>query len=182
MFRAQMWEDANYLVGCSLLAVAALMLGFPTPLFGQQRDPSSVSAVDTISNTTHVLGLENVKRGVKGRLVFAGSTLRFYAGAATEEISIPSIQDVFTGEGSKQLVRGKKGTAVKLAMPYESGRVLSLLTYRKIDVLTLEYRDLNGGLHGVIFTLPEGQAAAVKRLLVDKGAHVTIPPKALTKP
>jgi hypothetical protein len=123
-----------------------------------------------------VLGLENVKRGAKGRLAMVGKTLRFEAGTATADVSIPSIRDVFTGLETRQLVRGKKGTVAKMAMPYESGRVLSLLTDQKIDVLTLEYQDSNGGLHGVIFTLPKGQAPAVKRQLVELGAHASVSP------
>ncbi len=182
MFRAQTWENAIQLIVCSLLAVAALLLGSPTPLFGQQPGPSPGSAVETVPDATHVLGLENVKRGAKGRLAIVGNTLRFDVGTATADVSIPSIRDVFTGQESKQLVRGKKGTVAKLAMPYGSGRVLSLLTDQKIDVLTLEYRDSNGGLHGVIFTLPKGQAPAVKRQLVELGAHASVSPAGPAKP
>jgi hypothetical protein len=69
----------------------------------------------------------------------------------------------------------------KLAMPYGSGRVLSLLTDQKIDALTLEYRDSNGGLHGVIFTLPKGQAPVVKRQLVERGAHASVLPEGPAK-
>jgi hypothetical protein len=67
-------------------------------------------------------------------------------------------------------------------MPYGSGRVLSLFATQKIDVLTLEYRDSNGGLHGVIFTLPKGQAPPVKRQLVGLGAHTSMPPEAPAEP
>jgi hypothetical protein len=170
------------LITCSLLAVGTLLLGPRTPLFGQQPEPSPASTVGTVPDATHVLGLENIKRGAKGSLTLAGNTLRFDVGTATAEVSIASIQDVFTGQDSKQAVGGKTGTVVKLAMPYGSGRALSLFGSKKIDVLTLEYRDPNGGLHGVIFTLPEGQAPAVKRQLVEQGAHASVPPEAPAKP
>ncbi len=182
MFRARTWEDGTQLIGCSLLVVVAFLLGSPAPVFGQQPEPSPASAVEAVPDATHVLGLENIKRGARGRLALAGNTLRFEVGRATAEVSIPSVQDVFTGQDSRQLVRGKKGTVAKLAMPYGSGRALSLFGSAKIDVLTLEYRDPNGGLHGVIFTLPKGQAAAVKRHLVKQGAHASMPPQALAKP
>ena len=58
-------------------------------------------------------------------------------------------------------------------MPYESGRALSLLSER-VDVLTLEYQDSNGGLHGVILQLPKGSAATVKKELAAKGAHTSV--------
>jgi hypothetical protein len=175
-------QNAIRLIASGLLAVSPLLLRSPTPLYGQQHGPSSDSAVETAPNATHVLGLEHIKRGAKGRLAIVDKTLRFDVGATTVEVSIPLIQDVFTGQDNQQLVRGKKGTVAKLAMPYGSGRVLSLLTDQKIDVLTLEYQDSNGGLHGVIFTLPKGQAPALKRQLVEQGAHASVALEAIVKP
>jgi hypothetical protein len=46
---------------------------------------------------------------------------------------------------------------------------------RGIDVLTLKYRDAKGALHGVIFILPKGQAPLVKKQMVARGAHASIP-------
>jgi len=186
MFRAQTGIDAAQLIGCSLLAIAALLLGSSTPLIGQQPGPPPGSPVEsegeTVRNATHVLGLENVKRGAKGKLAIVGSALRFEVATATADVSIASIQDVFTGQESRQLVSGKKGVVAEVAMPYESNRILSLFASQKIDVLTLEYRDSNGALHGVIFTLPKGQSPAVKRRLVDLGAHASVVPDAPAKP
>jgi hypothetical protein len=185
MCRAKTLDNAPHvdgLMACSLVAVAALLLGPQTPLFGQQANQPPVSAIGTVPKTTHVLGLENIKRGAKGVLATPGDKLRFDAGRATAEVSIASIGDVFTDEDTKQSVGGTTGTVAKLAMPYGSGRVLSLLATQKIDVLTLEYRDSNGGLHGVIFTLPKGQAPAVKRQLVELGAHTSMLPEAPAEP
>ena len=185
MRRAKTLDNALHvgeLIGCSLLAVAALLPAPRTSLFGQQSGASPISAAGTALDASHVLGLENMKRGAKGRLAIAGDKLRFDAGTATAEVSIASIQDVFTDQDSKQLVSGKKGTVAKLAMPYGSGRVLSLVATQKVDVLTLEYRDSAGGLHGVILTLPKGQAPAVKGQLVERGAHASMPPDASPEP
>jgi len=185
MCRLKTLDNAPHLDGlsaCTLLAVAALLVGPRTFLFGQQPSPSPISAVGTVPDTTHVLGLENIKRGAKGKLAIAGNILRFDVGTATAEIGVASIQDLFTDLDEKQSVGGTKGTVAKLAMPYGSGRVLSLLATQKIDVLTLEYRDSNGGLHGVIFTLPKGRAPDVKRQLVEQGAHATAPPAELAEP
>jgi hypothetical protein len=62
-----------------------------------------------------------------------------------------------------------------MAVPYGGGRVLSLFTHEKFDSLTVEYRDDNGGLHGVLFTMPKGRALDVKKQLVALGAKTTIP-------
>jgi hypothetical protein len=181
MCRTQTWEKAIQLIACSLLAVATMLFGPRTILFGQQPEPSPTSAVGTVPDATLVLGLDSIKRGAKGSLTLAGNTLRFDVDGATAEVRIASIEDVFTDQDSKQLVGGKTGTVMKLAMPFGSGRALSLFGTAKIDVLTLEYRDSNGGLHGVIFTLPEGQAPALKRQLVEQGAHAE-PPEAPAEP
>jgi hypothetical protein len=58
--------------------------------------------------------------------------------------------------------------------PYGAGRFLGLFR-NKLDTLTLQYRDADGGLHGAIFLLAVGQADPLKKLLVDQGAHTSLP-------
>jgi hypothetical protein len=41
-------------------------------------------------------------------------------------------------------------------------------------MLTIKYRDADGGLHGVIFTVPLGKAELIKKELIAQGAHTTI--------
>jgi len=65
------------------------------------------------------------------------------------------------------------GTLTMFA-PYESGRFLSLFR-SKLDTLTIQYRDADGGLHGVIFTTPVGTADVIKNELIGLGAHTSIP-------
>ena len=174
---------AVQLVWCVLLSTALSLFNPSGHLFGQQSGPPPASPVNVSAGTraTDVLGLEHVKRGAKGKLTAVNKTLLFRSGASTAKISIPSIQDVFTGEENQELVRGKTGLLVELAMPYESSRVVSLLASRKIDVLTLEYRDSNGGLHGVIFTLPKGKSTVLMRLLVGQGASAGLAPGVTAK-
>ena len=59
-----------------------------------------------------------------------------------------------------------------MAAPYGAGRFLSLFR-TKIDTLTIEYRDSDGGLHGVIFTMPAGTADVIKKELSTQGASST---------
>jgi hypothetical protein len=120
-----------------------------------------------------VLGLENVKRGAKGKLAVEPGSLDFVSGKAKADVPISSIQDVLTGEDSQRAIGGTLGT-ISMFAPYGGGRFLSLFR-KKTDVLTIQYRDPNGGLHGVIFSLLQGQAGAVKKELVGRGAHTSIP-------
>jgi hypothetical protein len=159
-------------VGLALLLVSGARVD------GQQ--PSATPAA-TPGLVKHVLGFENIKPNAKGDLTVQGDRLQFKTGKAKAEVSLTSVQDVFTEQDFKESIGGTAGTLAKMAVPYGGGRVMSLFR-QKIDVLTVEYRDANGGLHGGIFTLPQGQAQALKRQLVAAGAHASIPPEEPAKP
>jgi hypothetical protein len=49
------------------------------------------------------------------------------------------------------------------------------LLRKKVDTLTIQYRDADGGLHGAIFTMPQGQADTIKKELVAQGARTSVP-------
>ena len=76
------------------------------------------------------------------------------------------------GTDSQRVIGGTLGTLTLLA-PFGSGRVLSLFR-TKLDTLTIQYRDGNGALHGVIFTMPPGDAEMIKEELIAQGAHTSI--------
>jgi len=57
----------------------------------------------------------------------------------------------------------------KAATPYGGGRVISLFAHKKYDTLTLEYVDAEGGIHGAIFQLDQGQGELVRNELVARG-------------
>jgi hypothetical protein len=122
----------------------------------------------------HVLGLEGVRRNLHGILTAEPTGLNFKASDAHGAVAIASIQDVFTGQDSRQ-VGGKVLTLAKMGVPYGGGRAISLFSHERVDSLTIEYRDANGALHGAIFTMPPGKAAVLKKDLVALGAHASIP-------
>ena len=97
----------------------------------------------------------------------------FTAGQAKARVPVKSIDDIFSGAEMTQS-GGTVGVITKVALPYGGGRALSLLLRSKIDVLTLTYRDDNGGFHGVILTMPKGQGAQVRAQLVAGGAHAHV--------
>ena len=117
-----------------------------------------------------LMGLENIKRNSRGTLTFQNDAMQFTAGQAVAKVPVKSIDDIFSGAEMTQS-GGTVGAITKVALPYGGGRALSLLLRSKIDVLTLTYRDDNGGFHGVILTLPKGQGAQVRTQLVAGGAH-----------
>jgi len=83
------------------------------------------------------------------------------------EVKITSVRGVFLGSESKQ-VGGTPAKIGKAAAPFGSGRVVSLFAHKKYDTLTVEYVDADGGVHGAIFQVKEGQAGHVRQELVTR--------------
>jgi hypothetical protein len=117
-----------------------------------------------------LMGLETVKRNASGMLTLHEEAMEFSAGQVKARVPVKSIDDIFSGAEMTQS-GGTVGVITKVALPYGGGRALSLLLRSKIDILTLTYRDDQGGFHGVILTMPKGQGAQVRAQLVAGGAH-----------
>jgi hypothetical protein len=121
---------------------------------------------------THILGFENISNNANGELSIQGDDLRFQkTGGSGAQISIRSIQDVSLGEQDKQ-VGGTPMALGKAAVPFGGGRVVGLFAHKNYDIVTLQYLDPNGGLHGAIFQLNKGQAQALKdELDAERATH-----------
>lgn len=118
---------------------------------------------------THLVGFENAKSNGSGTLSIQDDFLQFQQPGSSVHINIGSVRHVFLGEESRQ-VGGLPLTLGKAATPYGGGRVVSLFSHKKYDILTLEYVDSEGGIHGAIFQLDKGQGDVVKReLTVRRG-------------
>ena len=122
-----------------------------------------------------VTGLTGVKQNTKGSLKVENGSLSFVYSKGNCDLPAASIQDVVTGRDSQRVIGGTVGTLSRLA-PYGGGTAMSLLR-TKLDTITIQYQDSNGGLHGAIFTLPVGHAEAIKEQLLAQGARTSIPSK-----
>jgi hypothetical protein len=158
--------------GVVVFAVAVVFAATSLPGFSRQPAAPQASQTSSIPDVKCVIGLENIKTNAKGTLSVLSTGLEFAAGKNKADISTASIQDIFTGNQSRQDVSGLGGTAVKAAIPYGGGRIVSLFSH-KVQVLTVEYVDSKGGFHGAIFVLPQGQATSFKDQLVAQGAKVS---------
>jgi hypothetical protein len=130
-----------------------------------QQSPTVVKAVQ-------LTGLPGVKDNAKGKLSVENGSLDFISGKTSSDVSANSIEDVVTGGDSQKAV-GKTIGMLSMAAPYGGGRVVSLFR-KKIDTLTVEYRDADGAFHGVIFTMPLGSADGIKKELIAQGAHTRV--------
>src|ERR1700730_4665004 len=119
------------------------------------------------------MGLEDVKGKLSGRLTLEGGNLQFTGTEAKASVPLHSIEDVVTGNDSQRVFRGTFGTLTMFA-PYGGGRFLGLFR-SKLDTLSIQYRDADGGLHGAIFTMATGKADPFKKEMLAQGAHTSIP-------
>jgi len=124
------------------------------------------------TNATLVMGAPGVKGNSNGSLTVEKGRLHFVHSKNAIDIPAPLITDLVTGNDSQRAIRGTAGT-ISMFGPYGSGRFLSLFR-SKLDTLTLQYRDPDGGLHGLIFTMSAGRAELLKEQLIAQGAHTTI--------
>jgi len=148
----------------ALLSVL-LSLGTLISVSQAQQAPSETEVVQ-------VIGLTGVKQNTKGSLKVENGSLSFVYSKGNCNVLAASIQDVVTGRDSQRAVGGTVGTISRLA-PYGGGTALSLLR-TKLDIITIQYRDPNGGLHGAIFTVSVGKAELIKESLLAQGAHTSI--------
>ena len=124
---------------------------------------------------THLLGLEGAQDNASGTLTIQGDALQFRKGGRpAAEIKINSIRNVFVGEQSRE-VGGVPMTLGKAAAPYGGGRVVSLFAHKKYDLVSVQYVDDEGGIHGSIFQLNKGQGEVFRNELGSHGAHVSDP-------
>jgi hypothetical protein len=129
--------------------------------------------VMSFADTKQVLGLEGLKHNVTGTLAVENASLVFTKGKKKVVVPAATIQEVMTGKDTERTIGGTVGTLTMFA-PYGAGRFLSLFR-TKIDTLSIEYLDPSGGVHGAIFTLPEGNALDAKKALLSQGAKTSVP-------
>lgn len=146
----------------AVFAVVLFFAGLVIPSGSAQQLSKPVKAIQ-------LTGLKGVKDNAKGTLSVESGHLHFVHGKASSDVNATSIQDVVTGADTQKAV-GKTIGTLSMAAPYGGGRLLGLFR-SKIDTLTLQYRDAEGGLHGAIFTIPVGTAELIKKELVAQGAH-----------
>jgi hypothetical protein len=160
------------LVGLLVFAVVEVFVATAALATSRQLATPQASKSTSIPHVKCVIGLENIKPNAKGTLSLLPTGLEFATGKNKVDISTASIQDIFTGQESRQDVSGPAGTLAKAAIPYGGGRIVSLFSHQ-VEVLTVEYLDSNGGFHGTVFVLSSGKATMLKDQLVAQGAKVT---------
>jgi|SRR5665213_2860613 len=176
------WARSVFL--SAILTSATLLT---SPVLAQQEEQQQESSADTVRGISqqaggkvdarHVVGLENIKRNLSGRLIVLGGELQFQAGKMNANLPVASIDDISVGTEITQ-AGGRARTVAKtaaMAAPYDSGAALSILLRTTVDTLTVSNRDSGGGLHYAILALTKGQGERQRAQLINAGAHVRSP-------
>ena len=153
-------------------AALLLLATWQGSLFAQSSNKTNSEAKVTSVSARHVIGLEGVRKNTRGQLTLANDALKFQKnGEASVELRTVSILSASTGEQDKQ-VGGLPVALGRAATPFGGGRVIALFSHKKYDVLTLEYHDSDGGVHGAIFQLAKGQAQLIQDALAANGVQI----------
>ena len=160
-----------FLFLCAVAAVLIALGPLAAPCLAQEASANPMS----FAQTKQVLGLEGLKHNVMGTLAAENGNLIFTVGKKKVTVPATSITEVMTGKDTERTIGGTVGTLTMFA-PYGGGRFLSLFR-TKIDTLALTYTDSNGGTHGAIFALVQGNALGAKKALLLQGAKTSVPPE-----
>jgi hypothetical protein len=154
-------------MGKTILRFSAPLLALAMALPAVAEDSAAVVTA------THLVGIASLKSGDKAKLTVQDGTLQVAGKIATASIKLSAIEDILTGTEATQS-GGKMGTAARagaIAAPYDTGAVLTLIFWTKVDLLTVLYRGPNGGLHSVLLAVPKGKAEPMRTQMLAAGAH-----------
>jgi hypothetical protein len=153
---------------CAMLVANILVLHAQTAPPSPEDGSSSLIQ----HNAIHVAGLEEVKANVSGDLTLSPSALTFSNKNVETSIPRERIFNAFIGDQRTE-PWGTTGKIARKIIPYGGGAALGAVTNRKVDLLTVEYRDIHDGYHGVVFVLPVQKAAAARdNILANLAAPV----------
>jgi hypothetical protein len=158
-------RKARLSAGKALLLVAALnsSLGFAQ----SSPSPSSEGSPATwqSDSVVYVAGLQDIKPGSTGNLRLTPDTLAFTTKAAQGEIPFNRMTSVSIGQ-ERVATGGISAKIVRKIPIYGIGTVAGAATNKSVGLLTVEYRDIHGGHHGVVFEVPKTQAAIAQQQLL----------------
>lgn len=155
----------------SLLSLPHQAMGStPQSAVLSQGAPTETAAW-TSSSVRHLYGLPGAKAKDKGTLSVNRMTLNFASRGSAATVPVESILAVSTGSERVGLW-GLKGRLLRMAIPNGGGWAAAAVMHHKVNMLTVEFNDSNGGYHSAVFFLLADEAAnAVQSIAVVPVHH-----------
>jgi hypothetical protein len=147
----------------SATIILALHVGIFVPGYATAATPKrghSVPPPTTIWQSTkaeHILGFPEAKPHRKGTLTFSADAVTFSSTAGVASINRSAVTAISAGNQRKE-IWGLGGMALRAVIPDGGGVAAAAVMHHRVDMLTVEYRDWRGAIHGAVFFLPAHQA------------------------
>lgn len=121
-----------------------------------------------------VIGMPGFLPNAQGTLNITSKALTFSTPKVSAGIERGRITNVAVGEETVE-TGGAMGFIARKALPYNTGSALAAVTHKKVELLTVEYRDSENQYHGVVFGLKPKDIAAVQHEISGGLAPVDTP-------
>lgn len=145
----------------AILAVTSMTAQSPArrSLSDSQQSPETQSILWSTGHANHMMGMPEVKPKSDGQLVLTKNELRFdSAKGGHGAVPVASITAVYNGD--EQVEKGGKPVRiVRMFIPYGAGSIAAAVYNGQIGLFTIEFRDNDGGYHGMVFRMPVKDAS-----------------------
>ena len=139
-----------------------------------QSDNLGKTPNPTVYEVTQIAGLPDAKPNIKGRLTLSDTELLFTNPDFKAEIPFTRMTNVSIGSERVE-TGGTTGQIMRKVIPYGGGMALAAVTQKSADLLTIEYLDVEGKDHGVVFFVPKLSAQAISDRMSPQLPHTTLP-------
>ncbi len=118
-----------------------------------------------------VIGLDGVKHNSEGGLRVTNGAIEFHTDKSGAFVPAKSIEAIFVGTEFTQN-GGKELAGNASTVPNGDGAASSAFVHSRVDMLTIVYRDSNGGAHAAVFALPKDYGDGMRAAIIAQGGHV----------
>jgi hypothetical protein len=109
------------------------------------------------TSAQHEYGLPDTKPNQMGTLTLDASSLAFTSKSSSTTIPRVSITAMSVGKDQVELW-GTTGRIMRMAIPDGGGMAVAAVMHRRVDMLTVEFRSKDNGIHSAVFFLPAKEA------------------------
>jgi hypothetical protein len=147
------------LIAASLSLLSPSLLRADTSSLRPQAQNAPIASGSWESHDAeHAYGFPEAKPKKKGVLTLSADALTFANKSVRSSIPRNAITAVSAGDERIEMW-GTGGMLLRMAIPDGGGIAAAALMHHRVDMLTVEFRDIRGGTHSAVFYLPAKEAA-----------------------
>jgi hypothetical protein len=144
------------------LTLATLMIALPYLALSQQQtndQPIGAQGLWRSGVAVHLIGYEGAAQGESGTLEIEQGDISFLASKGTARVDRHQIVAA-SEDDERRETGGAAGKVLRIAIPYGGGALLGAFSQKQVGLLTLDYRDAQGGFHSAVFVMAKTDAVA----------------------